>query len=199
VIVSLGIWLAAAAGGCADVKPTHSGFLRDYARLQPAKAGEKDFDVKRAEPTALDSVDAFYIDEVAWRSPRPSATSVDADKQAPVLAKLREALHTELAKLKPVADRPGPRTARVRAAVTDAVEADVIFNIIMTVIAVPFSTGGATVEAEVVAPDGRQVAAIDYAREGGVLDIVGFYWPDDHAKQACIKAAAKLRDALEGR
>ncbi len=69
----------------------------------------------------------------------------------------------------------------------------------MTVIAIPFSTGGATVEAEVVGPDGRQVAAIDYAREGGVLDIVGFYWPDDHAKQACIKAAGRLREAVEGK
>jgi hypothetical protein len=186
--------------GCADVKPTRSGYLKDYSALRPAKEGDKKLEVKRAPAEAVARVDSFYIEDVAWRSPRPKGTAETVEKQEPVLAKLREALREELSKVKPVVDRPGERTARVRAAVTDAVNAHVILNIIMTIIAVPVSNGGATVEAEVLSPDGgRQVAAVDFARPGGLFDVVGYYWPDDHAKQACRKAAVRLREAVEGK
>jgi hypothetical protein len=183
---------------------TSNGYLGDYSQLQPAKPDDKQVEVKSAPAGALAGVDSFYVEDIAWRSPRPKHVAAEPSRQTPVLNALRDHLSRELAKVRPVVDKPGPRTARVRAAVTDSVEADVIVNIIMTFIAVPVTNGGATIEAEVLAPGasggggaGRQIAAIDFARPGGVIDIVGFYVPSGHAQVACEKAAQRLREALE--
>jgi hypothetical protein len=142
-------------------------------------------------------IDSFYIDDLAWRSARPAKVAKDPQLQEQVLKALRDALVKELSQVRPVVDKPGPHSARVRAAVTAQRNADLLFNLITTAIAIPVANGGATIEAEVLAPDGKQIAAVDYARAGGFFDIIGYYWPNDHAKIACRKAAAELRNALE--
>ena len=188
--------------GCADVRPTRANYLSDYSQLQPPTNDEKRVELRPPAAGDLTGVDSFYIEDVAWRATRTRRAATTPEKQAPVLKHLRDALRTELAKIHPVVDTPGPRTARVRAAVTDEVEADVIINILASIVAVPVTNGGATVEAEVLAPGsggggGRQIAALNFARPGGFFDFLGYYWPDDHAKQATHKAAKRLRELLE--
>jgi hypothetical protein len=189
------LWVAS---GCAVLRPTRSGYLSDYSQLKPAldkppKAQEE----RLADPGKLAGIDSFYIEDVSWRSKRPRKVAKDPQLQGQVTKALRDALVKDLGEVRPVVDRPGPQTARVRAAVTDQRNADLLFNLIMTAIAVPVANGGATIEAEVIGPDGKQVAAVDYARAGGFFDVIGYYWPNDHAKIACRKAADELKHALE--
>jgi hypothetical protein len=192
------------ATGCADVRPTRANYLSDYSQLRTEK--ENRVEVRPPAAGDLANVESFHIEDVAWRATRTKKAATTPEKQAPVLKHLRDALRDELAKVRPVVDAPGPRTARVRAAVTDEVEADVIINILASIVAVPVTNGGATIEAEILAPGatasggagtGRQIAALNFARPGGFFDILGYYWPDDHAKQATHKAAKRLRELLE--
>jgi hypothetical protein len=183
--------------GCAVLKPTRSGYLSDYSRVRPAAdKAPRALEERPAAPGTLSGIDSFYIEDVAWRSARPAKVAHDPALQEQVLKALREALVKDLSQVRPVVDRPGPHTARVRAAVTDQRNADLLFNVVMTAIAVPVANGGATVEAEVIAPDGKQIAAVDYARAGAFFDMIGYYWPNDHAKIACRKAAAELMEAV---
>lgn len=189
--------LLSTATGCAVLKPTRSGYLSDYSQVRPAAdKAPRTLEERPADPGSLAGIDSFYIEDVAWRSARPAKVAKDPALQEQVLKALREALVKDLSQLRPVVDKPGPHTARVRAAVTDQRNADLLFNLIMTAIAIPVANGGATVEAEVIAPDGKQIAAVDYARAGGFFDVIGFYWPNDHAKIACRKAAEELKEAV---
>jgi hypothetical protein len=186
-----------AACGCADVNPTRAGYLSDYAQLRPQAPDDRQVELRLPSPADLAAIDSFLIEDVAWRATRTKKAATTPAGQARVLNVLRQSLRDELGKVRPVVDRPGPRTARVRAAVTDEVESDVILNIIMTFIAVPVSNGGATVEAELLGPEGRQIAAIDFARPGGIIDIFGYYLPDGHAQHATRSAARRLREIFE--
>src|SRR5438552_2068602 len=121
--------LAATICGCANVKPTRSGFLSDYGQLRGEPKHPKHEVRAAAPPVTLAEIDSFYIEEIAWHSPRPKSYVAKPQKQQALLAALREAMLKELGALRPVVDRPGPRTAIVRAAITDEVNADVIFNI----------------------------------------------------------------------
>jgi hypothetical protein len=180
------------------LKPTRSGYLSDYSQVKPVSDRVMSTtEGNRAGAGELAGVHSFYIEDVRWTSARPKKVAKDPQLQEQVLKALREALVKELSQVRPVVDKPEPHTARVRAAVTAQRNADLLFNLIMTAIAIPVANGGATVEAEVIAPDGKQIAAVDYARAGGFFDIIGYYWPNDHAKIACRKAAAELRNALE--
>jgi hypothetical protein len=128
--------------------------------------------------------------------PRPKDVAADPNRQSALLECLREALQDELSTIKPVVEKAGPHTARVRAALTDEVDSEPVLNVLLTIVIVPFVNGGATVEAEVADADGRQVAAVVSADVGGAADVGGFFIPQDHAKKACRTAARQLRLAL---
>lgn len=183
--------------GCANVKPTRSGYLSDYSQLKP-EAKHKKQEARMAGAGSMTTIDSFYIEEVAWRSARPKSYVKKPQKEQALLKALREALRKELGAVHPVVDQPGPHTARVRAAITDEVNADVILNILVSIIALPVSNGGATIEAEVRGPAGDQLAAVDFAKAGGVFDVFGYFLPEEHAKQACRGAAKALRRAVQG-
>ena len=60
----------------------------------------------------------------------------------------------------------------------------------------PIFFGGGSVEAEVIAPDGRQIAAVSSASGGGWLDVVGYYTYSDHARKAMSRCAGELAEAV---
>src|SRR5436309_967050 len=110
------LWVA---GGCAVLKPTRSGYLSDYSRVRAAPdEAPKTLEERPAGPGTLAGIDSFYIEDVAWRSARPAKVAKDPGLQEQVLKALREALVQDLGQVRRVVDRPGPHTARVRAAVT---------------------------------------------------------------------------------
>jgi hypothetical protein len=69
-------------------------------------------------------------------------------------------------------------------------------NSALTVVAVPLFNGGGTVEAEVIAPDGRQIAVVVAALPGRAWDVLGFYTWQGHAESAMRRSAGQLRTLL---
>lgn len=182
-------------GGCASIKPTKSGYLQSYPSGDDLGSKEKLLS-RKVEPGALDDIDSFYIAEVVWRSDRPQHIRDDPSKAEPLLTAFREALRAELSKVRPVIDSPGPRTARVRVAVTDLVEANVGLNIMTTIFLAPVTNGGAAVEAEVTRPNGAVLAQIVLADTGGIADFFEYYSSEGHARKTFRKAATLLREVL---
>ena len=206
--------LLATSPGCSALshyRPTQSGLLSDYSGLSKDR-----FHVNRglglqrnlsrnATPEAKGSVDSYFIEPVRWAVDGQSRAGRDPTRRDVLTAALDGALREQLGTLRPVVDRPGPRTARVRAVITDARLSRPLLNAALTAGGVfvaplplgPAFFGGGVVEAEVIGPDNRQLAAISCASGGGPLDIVGYYARSGHAKKAMRRAARELRETLD--
>jgi hypothetical protein len=145
---------------------------------------------------ALVDVDSFVIEPIGWKACEVMPGSFEEACQKNLSSKLRESLTHELGTLKPVVDQPGPHTARVRAAVTQVAYARPLLNTALTIVAVPLFNGGGVVEAEVISPNDRQIAAVVAAIPGRAIDVLGFYTWQGHAERAMRRSAAELRRIL---
>lgn len=213
-LVALLIGLAAGSSGCSALShywPTQSGLLSDYSGLKQDPfhmsygiGFEHNFS-RYATPEDRARIDSYHIESIRWAVDPQSRAGRDPTRGPAITAALEKALRKQLAELGPVVDVPGPNTARVRAYITDARLSRPILNTAMTAAGVAFPVtylgpiffGGACVEAEVLAPDGRQLAAISCASGGGWLDLVGLYVRSNHAKKAMRRSAHELRETLE--
>jgi len=188
--------------GCTQLNPTHTGYLTDYSQLQIT---EKRIPLVRPRVVesgcpgaeALKDIDSFYIEPIAWKVVEVVPDSFEETCRENLSHILRASLTRELGTLKPVVDQPGSRTARVRAAVTRVAFARPLLNSALTVVAVPIFNGGGVVEAEVIAPDDRQIAAIIAASPGRAFDVMGYYTLQGHAEKAMRRSACRLRKLLE--
>jgi hypothetical protein len=188
-------------GGCAQLNPTRTGYLTDYSQLQVTEKRIPLIHTRIIEsgcPGAgvLKDIDSFAIEPIGWKVGEVASGSFDETCRKNLSRKLREALTRQLSALKPVVDEPGPRTARVRAAVTQVAFARPILNSALTIVAVPVFNGGGVVEAEVISPDDRQIAAVVAAIPGRAIDVLGFYTWQGHAERAMRRSAAELRRIL---
>jgi hypothetical protein len=195
--------LAAASTGCAANKPTRTGFLSDYSRLTPTEAvlnwagGRHKVMVNVPSLGELDGIDSFYVKPVAWLAPEDDWLGHNTARRDRVTAALDQSLRSRLGKIRPIVEEPGPRTATVSAAVTDISSARPVINSIASIFFGPITNGGASVEAEIKAPDGRQIAAVDGGSTGGGTDIIGYYTRSGHGKKAVGRLAGELSDALD--
>lgn len=198
------------AGGCATYyRPTHSGFLTDYNMLTPDRFHlNRGVGLQRAETFAatgrdLAQIDSYYVEPVEWRVDPTSRGGKSLERREWLCAALDRALREQLRTKKPIVDRPGPRTARVRAAITVVRLSRPYSNAFLTATMIspygvgPVFFGGGAVEAEVLAPDGRQIAAVTSASGGGWFDVVGYYARSNHAKKAMSRCAEELGQALD--
>jgi hypothetical protein len=187
--------------GCTQLDPTHTGYLTDYSQLQVT---EKRIPLVRPRVVesgcpgaeALKDIDSFFIEPIGWEVGEVVPGSFDETCRKNLSNTLRASLTRELGALKPVVDEPGTRTARVRAAVTKVAYARPLLNSALTVVAVPIFNGGGVVEAEVIAPDDRQIAAIVAALPGRAFDVMGYYTWQGHAEKAMRRSACELRTLL---
>ena len=208
------VGLAANATGCSALshyRPTQSGLLSDYSGLSKDRfhlnrgLGLQRNLSRNAAPEALGTVDSYFIEPVTWAVDEESRAGRDPTRRDVLALALDGALREQLGTLRPIVAQPGPRTARVRAVITDARLSRPVLNAALTAGAVaiaplplgPAFFGGAVVEAEVLGPDGRQLAAISCASGGGPLDISGFYIKSGHARKAMRRAARELRETLD--
>lgn len=214
VLTGLLLALAAGSSGCSALShywPTQSGLLSDYAGLRQDPfhmsygiGFEHNFS-RYAPPETLAQVDSYYIEPIRWAVDPESRAGRDPSRGPVLTAALEKALRKQLCEIGPVVNTPGPRTARVRAYITDARLSRPLLNAGLTAAGVAFPVtylgpvffGGACVEAEVLAPDGRQIAAISCASGGGWLDLLGLYVRSNHAKKAMRRSAHELRETLE--
>lgn len=190
------ILMAGGTGGCASHQITHSGYLSDYPATRPTDEWFAKYTATRATPEQMSTIDSFYLEPVAWRSATPAEVANDPLQQRVVLDTLRDQLHQKLSPVRGFVGAPGPRTARVRAAITNDEKSIVWLNIVTTLIAIPISNGGATIEAEAIAPDGHQIASVVWSQVGGPIDFLGYYFSQDHAKCAIHEAADQLAKCL---
>lgn len=196
------------SGGCASYRPTETGFLSDYAALTPDRPhvnrglGLQRAETRVASPVELSRIDSYYVEPVEWRVDPASRGGRAAWRRDWLCSTLEHDLRDRLDDTKPVVDLPGPRTARVRAAITTVRLSRPVSNVLLTATLVspygvgPVFFGGGAVEAEVIAPDGRQLAAVATASGGGWLDLVGYYTRSDHARKAMGRSADELVQAV---
>lgn len=202
--------VAALAGGCASpYRPTETGFLSSYAGMTPdlfhlnRGIGLQRAETRPAAAVDLAAIDSYYVEPVEWRVDPASRGGKAAWRRDWLCTTLERQFRDRLATTKPVVDRPGPRTARVRAAITTVRLSRPVSNVALTATLIspygvgPIFFGGAAVEAEVIAPDGRQVAAVSTASGGGWLDVAGYYTRSDHARKAMRRSADELVQAVD--
>ena len=182
--------------GCVDMHPTRSGFLTDYDQLQPL--GKRDrIRLMPVDPAALENVDSFYIETVAWLADDLGQPASSDNKRAAITEALQFALAKELEPIRPVVGAIGPRTALVRAAVTGVRESKPLANLALLIQTGPLFNGAASAEIEVISPDGVQIAAESVAYRGYEWDLIGFFFRSKHAESAMRRAARRLADDLE--
>ena len=194
--------------GCASYRPGQSGYLSDYSGLQKDPIhlnyglGLQRARSHDATPEATSRVDSYYIEPVQWLVDGSSRGGGDPARQQDLTSALEQSLKEQLGTLKPVVDQPGPNTARVRSAITVVKLSRPILNTLVLATAVtpvfigPMFNGGGLVEAEVIAPDGKQMAAVSCASSGGPLDLFGYYTKSGHPRKAMRRSAKELREAL---
>lgn len=191
--------LTLTGAGCASVEATRTGHLADYSGLRDTgewltRTGGRVSTL--AGPTARLSVpfDSVYIDPIVWQVPEDGA--IDAERRADLLAAAHAALCAELAESVTLTDRPGPRTARVRLAITRVTLSRPVANLALTAVLGPLINGGASAEAEVLAPDGRRLLALSTSSAGGPLELFGFYARNRHAENAFRRVGREIRVRL---
>jgi len=199
-----------ASSGCAHYRTTETGFLGDYSRLKKDPfhvnhaLGLQRAKTHDATPGAACAIDSFYIEPVRWLVDPESRAAKDSRRRDDLCLKLDEALRDQLGELRPIVDRPGPRTATIRSAITTVRLSRPVVNALLTAtyftplgMIGPVFFGGGAIEAEAIGPDGRQIAAVTSASSGGWLDVVGFYTKSGHARKAMRRNAKELREALD--
>ena len=198
----------ATAGGCSMYRPTETGFLSSYSGLRPDRFHlNRGLGLQRAEthvatPVDLGQIDSYYIEPVEWRVDPNSRGGKGEWRRDWLCGTLERDLRQRLGTTKPVVDRPGPHTARVRAAITTVRLSRPVTNVVLTATLIspygigPMFFGGGAVEAEVIAPDGHQLAAVSTASGGGWFDPKGYYTRSDHARKAMGRSADELLQAV---
>lgn len=179
-IVLVVLVLAAGLGGCGAVRgvrgaPKERGFLGDYSQLHKVEGYPAQLLYINPD-AAWSKYDAVMIDSVTLWATKDTGKLTDDERQM-LTDTLYRALHAELSKYFKIADRPGPRALRLRAALTQAKGANVPLRTITTIVPqlrlistavglgadVAVTVGSATVEAEVVdsVTNERLAAAVD--------------------------------------
>lgn len=148
---------------CSSVAPTRSGFLADYAELAP----RGDEQLEKAAPASEWSTQRFHLAPIEWRAD-------DAGLSAERKEVIRRAFERDLARSLERTLQPAESGARdalqVRAAITQFETSAPWGNTLsFAALGLALDNGGAAVEFEVLAPDGRALLRSSAARSGSVF------------------------------
>ena len=164
-------------GACATAETTQSGFLSDYSRLEPRT------DVVRAKVGQFRDEELINSIRSVWIEPTVLAGDIaegfsDEEKEI-ITREIDRRICFALSSRFAIAVEATPESGRLRSAAsrigaTNAVgsSASAVANFFIPGpigVRVPGSTGGLAAEAELLTPDGRQAAAIVWARDAQVV------------------------------
>ena len=199
IIIVLAI---AAVCSCSQRKMAKTGFLSDYSKLQAVS----DSSLRYLDKRALATYSSFMVDTVEVHF-QAGAKAIETKSKGKLtqqdVADLTNYFHTTLVKLITgagfeVVFQPGPGVARIRTAITDIEETDVLLAAVPTVrIATNVGAGGASVEMEIVdSQTGRQIGAALERRAGSRIPFTGLSdWGG--AKAAIDNWAERVKQRLE--
>ena len=225
VIVALALALALAS--CAQTRarrgaPEHGGFLGDYSQLEK-REGFPASEVYHSPNATWVKYDSIQLDSVTLWATEDRETFTDEERQR-LTDVLYEALYEELSEQFRMAESPGPRVLRVRAALTQARGANVPLRTMTTVVPqlrtastavglaadVAYTVGSATVEAEVLdSVTNERLAALVDERAGtkalistrtfrtwGDVEVVCQYWARQAARNL-VRLGVRRRAGAE--
>ncbi len=175
---------------CAHQTPTRSGFLADYADLQPQA---KDAKLETATAPGAAEFGAVIVEPVRFVSAAPDKTPADEAGQA-LCRTLEEALAEEFSDLSPTA-ATASRTLHIKAAITGVDRSRPLLNLVTALaLFVPVDNGGVSVEIEAIDEEsGRRIAAMSGARNGSPFALSGFFHQYGHAEGGLKDLAKEFR------
>ena len=184
-------------GGCASsAPPARTGFLSDYAQLQPS--GENSLRYL-ARNNGLGAYSRFIIEPVTiYNHSMSSPDEIPRQIREEMMIYMRGALVEAIAGPYDIVSKPGPGVARVRVALTDIKKASAALNILPTTRMTGLGLGGASVEAEIVdSVTGQQIAALVEARMAERLNLVAGWSDWGDAKSVMDEWAKRFRERLD--
>lgn len=167
----------AATSACQSSPAVRSGFLSSYSSLPGGEVDRKAPTYHR-DDAASDAVKTVFI-ESAIIAP-DLETELSVEEKAMVLHEVDRQICFEVSERFLIAPEPAPSAGTIRTAIVRlqsnsrvgsvaAAAVDFVNPIPIVNFRVPASTGGLAVESELLAPDGRQVAAMLWTRNAGVV------------------------------
>ncbi len=198
--------------GCKSQNVNHSGFLGDYALLQPGPADGADWryikpevDFSRYDKVMVDHVVFYFKKDAKYQGIHPEELQELADA-------FHQALTDALKGAYPIVENPGPDVLRLRAAITDLKPSNPGLNTVTSIIPVGLAishikkgvtgthanVGAATIEAEVLdsATNTRLALAVD-RKAGEKYKVISGMDKWGHSKGAFKFWAQRLRHWLD--
>lgn len=197
-LMSICVIVAALLSGCAgqqllgddtvrvdNVEP--SGFLSDYSVLEPGDEGQAAL-VYWNNAVDLSVYDSVLIEPVTiWLGNGSPMNDVDPEERQKLADEFHASIVAALQRAFRITDQPGPRTMRIRVALTDAQESAPVFDTISTyipqarlvqsILSLGSDTAGfvgdATAEAEVLDAQSNVVLAAGVDRRAGTKALGG--------------------------
>jgi hypothetical protein len=189
------------AAACQTTPAAHSGFLSTYDGLGRQPDGTRGPALRR-DDAGSDAVSRVYIAPAVLSLREPG--TLTPQEQAMVLSEVDRQICFEVSERFTVIPAPAPDAGTVRTAVVridttsrvgSAVSAAAGFFIPVPVVKfrAPMTTGGLAIESELIAPDGRQVAAVTWARQA---EMVGRAEPSLSRIGDALQLAEPMGDAV---
>ncbi len=193
----VGVSLISCLAGCAANQTTHTGYLSDYAGLVPG-SDNKTAVYLRPGLTSGDFTQ-LSVDMIAFAGSSPRVAALSDDERMALKSHLMQGLRRVMspaASASTALTAAQPRQARVRAAITDFDAPNVAMNVVMALVLVPLSTGGASMEFEVSdAATDQRLLAMTCSDAGSVTTWQGMkdaFGRLDHAKAALDACTQRL-------
>jgi hypothetical protein len=202
LLMFLAIGSIAMSSGCSQRRMAKTGFLSDYTKLQPVS----DSSLRYVDKQALRSYSGFIVDQVVVHF-HDGAKAIETKSKGKLtqqdVADITNYFHSTLVKLITdagfkVVYQPGPGVARIRTAITDMEETNVVLAAVpQTRLITGAGVGGASVEFEIVdSQTGRQLGAALETRAGSRIPFTGLSdWGG--AKAAIDNWAKRVKERLE--
>lgn len=167
----------AATSACQNSPSVRSGFLSTYGSLPSGELNRKASAYHR-DDVASDTVKTVFIEPAIIAD--DLETELSAEDRAMVLREVDRQICFEVSERFLIASDPGPTAGTIRTAIVRlksnsrvgsvaAAAVDFVNPIPVVNFRVPASTGGLAVESELLAPDGRQVAAMLWTKNAGIV------------------------------
>lgn len=187
--------------GCDSQQQSKTGFLTDYSRLRQ----ESDTTLRNVNQRALDKYSNFIVDDVAVHFHHGSKAIKERSEGKLTQRDINDItnyMHSRIVEAvrnsgKNVVYRVGPGVARIRVAITDISNSDLISLMPTARLATKAGVGGASMEAEIVdSMTGEQIAGIVESRKGSRIPFSDLgKW--DTAKQVINEWANNLQKRLQ--